>query len=275
MKTFGEFSNILNFNYKFRDINSNTSELNSYDNICIQTSNFESAETFQDFIYNITGPNLDASKLDIETERFLTYSYVCVEQENWNSTQKFESIEHHFIKYANILPADDSRDVKIDNKNIEEFSKWKYAKLSLSKLGVMLFASSADINNYTKLPDDYENQYFYTYILNLYKKIYLKKLELEFKNGNKINNARKKFIEFTKNMWIQEITEDESGTVFNQKLQEVFELDKLYGEVKIKYDALYKELNIEKDRKLTIAISIILIASLVFNILNFIFLLKK
>lgn len=275
MKTFGEFSNILNFNYKFRDINNNASELNSYDNICIQTNNFESVETFQDFIYSITGPNLDASKLDIETERFLTYSYVCVEQENWNSTQKFESIEHHFIKYANILPADDSRDVKIDNKNIEEFSKWKYAKLNLSKLGVMLFASSADINNYTKLPDDYENQYFYTYILNLYKKIYLKKLELEFKKGNKINNARKKFIEFTKNMWIQEITEDESGTVFNQKLQEVFELDKLYGEVKIKYDALYKELNIEKDRKLTIAISIILIASLVFNILNFIFLLKK
>lgn len=131
------------------------------------------------------------------------------------------------------------------------------------------------MNNYTILPDEYENQYFYTYILNLYKKIYLKKLQLKFKDSKKVKKARKEFVDFTKNMWIQEITEDEIGTIINHKMQEVFELENLYGETKNKYDILYKDLNIEKNRKSTIAIAIILIASLIFNVLNFIALMKK
>ena len=66
------FSNVLNFNYKFRDINQE-SKLDSYDNIRIQTNSFENAETFREFIRKITGSNVEAIKLDIETERFLTY----------------------------------------------------------------------------------------------------------------------------------------------------------------------------------------------------------
>ena len=138
-----------------------------------------------------------------------------------------------------------------------------------------LFSSSADMNNYTILPDEYENQYFYTYILNLYKKIYLKKLQMKFKDSKSIKKARKEFIEFTKNMWIQEITEDEIGTILNHKMQEVFELENLYMETKNKYDVLYKDLNIEKNKKSTVIISIILITSLIFNVLNFIALVKK
>ena len=132
-----------------------------------------------------------------------------------------------------------------------------------------LFSSSSDMNNYTILPEEYENQYFYTYIFNLYKKIYLRKIELELKDIKKIKKARRKFVEFTKNLWIQEITEDETGTLLNDKMQEVFELDKLYNQVKYKYDILYKELNFEKERKATIVMAIILLISLLLNILNF------
>ena len=171
------------------------------------------------------------------------------------------------------MPADSSRDYEYEK--VETFSKWKYAKLGLTKLGMTLFSSSNDMNNYTILPEEYENQYFYTYILNLYKKIYLKKIELEFKDITKIKKARKKFVEFTKNLWIQEITEDETGSLLNNKLQEVFELDKLYSEVKNKYDILYKELNIEKEKKISIVIAVVLFISLVLNVLNFMALMLK
>jgi len=59
--------------------------------------------------------------------------------------------------------------------------------------------------------------------------------------------ARKKFIEFTKNVWIQDITDDEIGSNINYRLSKVFELDRLYYEIKTKYDILYKEMNIEKN----------------------------
>ena len=273
IEDYKRFENILNFNYKFRDINQDISNLNSYDNIRLQTGSFDDVETFKEFIRNNTGSNLEAIKLDIDTERFLTYSYVCVDQEAWNMNSEFDKIKNQFIKYASILPADSSRD--FSEERITEVSRWKYAKLALSKIGCMLFSSSADMNNYTILPDEYENQYFYTYILNLYKKIYLKKLQMKFKDSKSIKKARKEFIEFTKNMWIQEITEDEIGTVLNHKMQEVFELENLYMETKNKYDVLYKDLNIEKNKKSTVIIAIILITSLIFNVLNFIYLIKK
>lgn len=263
-----EFSNVLNFNYKFRDINQEMFDLENYDNIRLQNDTFSSTETLREFIKNITGSNSEAMKLDIETERFLIYSYVCIDQEAWNSTNSFESIKHNFVKYVNILPADNSRE--LEDVEISTLSKWKYAKMGITKSGVMLFSSSADMNNYTILPDEFEQQYFYTYILNLYKKIYLKKLQLDFKNINKVKQTRKKFIEFTKNLWIQEITEDEIGTTLNQKIQEIFDLEKLYSEVKSSYDILYKELNIQRTVKFTIVIAIVLIALLAINVLNFV-----
>ena len=266
------FSNILNFNYKFRDINQELASFGSYDNIHLQTSSFSDVETFREFIKNITGSNIEAMKLDIDTERFLTYSYVCIDQEGWNPDNEFEKIKNQFIKYASILPADNSRALK--EERINAFSRWKYAKVGLTKLGITLFSSSADMNNYTILPDEYENQYLFTYILNLYKKIYLKKLELEFKDPKQVKMARKKFVEFTKNLWIQEITEDETGTMLNHKIQETLELDELYEKLKNKYDILYKDLNIEKNRKSTIMIPIVLVASLVFNVLNYMALIK-
>ena len=266
------FSNILNFNYKFRDINSDIG-LDTYDNIRIQTNSFDSAETFKSFIRKITGSNLDAVKLDIDTERFLTYSYICIDQEAWNSTSDFDKISHHYVRFANVLPADNSR--KFEEQKITTVSSWKYAKLAISKLGVMLFSSSEDMNNYTILPDEFENQYLYTYIINLYKKVYLKKIELELKNPKQVKKARKSFIEFTKNLWIREITDDETGTMLNHRIAETLELESLYNQVKNKYDILYKDLNIEKDRTSTVVIAIVLVASLIINILNFIVLMKQ
>ena len=266
------FSNILNFNYKFRDINGEAT-LDAYDNIRLQTNSFANSETFRDFIRKITGSNLDALKLDIDTERFLTYSYICIDQEAWNNSSDFDKIAHHYIRFANVLPADNSR--KLEEEKITTVSSWKYAKLALSKLGVMLFSSSEDMNNYTILPDEFENQFLYTYIINLYKKIYLKKIELQLKDPKQVKKARKNFIDFTKNLWIREITDDETGTMLNHRIGEVLELERLYGQVKNKYDILYKDLNIEKNRTSTIVIGLVLAASLIFNILNFIVLMRN
>ncbi|MCI8384463.1 MAG: hypothetical protein HFJ33_06370 [Clostridia bacterium] len=273
VEEYTEFSNVLNFNYKFRDINNEMLNLENYDNIRIQTDSFSDVKTFQELIRSITGSNTESSRLNIDSERFLTYSYVCINQDVWNTANQFEEIKNQFIKYANILPADSSRDYEYEK--IATFSKWKYAKLGLTKLGMMLFSSSSDMSNYTILPEEYENQYFYTYIFNLYKKIYLRKIELELKDISKIRKARKKFVEFTRNLWIQEITEDETGTLLNDKLHEVFEMDKLYNQVKYKYDVLYKELNFEKQSKATIIILVILAISLCLNILNFMTLMPK
>lgn len=266
-----EFADLLNFNYKFREINSESHNLNNYDKICLQTSTFSDVNKLNEFIKDITGSDIETVKLDIDTQKFLTYSYVCIDQSAWNQENEFEKIQYYFNKYANFLPADNSADI---TEEVTTFSKWKYANIGITKQGVALFASSADINNFTTLPEEFETIYFYTYILNLYKKIYLKKLEKEFSNNQNLKEARKKFIDFTKNLWIQEVTENEVGSNINFKLNKVFELDRLYYEIKTKYDILYKNLNIEKYTKSTIVIAGVLVALLIFNILNYINMIK-
>ena len=144
----------------------------------------------------------------------------------------------------------------------------KYSKVGISKLGVNLLSSDCDINNYTVLPSEYENQYFYTYILSLYLKVYLKKLNYEFKEGKDIEVTRKKFIDFTKKLWIQEITSDDMGSLYYTYIKDVLEIEKLYNDVKNKYNILYSELKIEKNEKLTGFIVLVLVATLVFNIVN-------
>lgn len=267
-----KFADVLNFNYKFRDINQEYSNMNNYDKIRVQSDCFSDVKYFQEFIQNLTGTNVESMKLDIDTERFLTYSYVCIDQENWNSTNEFDKIKETYIKYLNILPSDNS--VNYSKEDMKIISKWKYAKLGITKQGVTLFSSSCDINNYTVLPQEFQDQYLYTYILAIYTKIYLKKINLEFRQGTRIKKTRKEFIKFTQDLWINEVTLEDTGSIYYQYLKEVLELYPLYFDTKNKYDVLYKELNIEKNTKINTMIVILLVITLCLNAFTIISLLK-
>lgn len=268
-----EFADVLNFNYKFRDINQECNNLKNYENIKVQADSFENIEAIQDFINSITGPNIDALKLNLDIERFYTYSYTCIKQDAWNVSTSFDNLKNEFFKYVNIL-SNDSNTNSVISENAKAIAASKYAKIGISKLGVNLLSSDCDINNYTVLPSEFENQYFYTYILSLYLKIYLKKLNYEFKEGKDIKETRKKFIEFTKKIWIQEITSDDMGSLYYTYIKDVLEIEKLYNDVKNKYNILYSELKIEKNEKMSIFIVLVLIVSLIFNIVNFMIYLK-
>ena len=265
-----KFSDVLNFNYKFRDINQEFGNMNNYDNIRVQTDCFADVKYFKEFIESLTGPTTESMKLDIDTERFLTFSYVCVNQENWNNTNEFDQIRGSYIKYLNILPSDNS--VNYSKEDMKIISKWKYAKLGVTKQGVTLFSSSYDMNNYTIFPQQFEEQYLYTYILAMYTKIYLTKINLEFRQGTGIKKTRKEFIKFTEDLWINEVTLEDTGSLFYQSLKEVLELNTIYFDTKNKYDILYKEMNIETSAKNNVAITIILIITLIINAINIIFL---
>ena len=265
-----KFSDLLNFNYKFRDINQEFSNMNNYDNIRVQTDCFDDVKYFKEFIENLTGPATEAMKLDIDTERFLTFSYVCIDQENWNNANEFEQIRSSYMRFFNILPNDNS--VNYSKEDMKVISKWKYAKLGVTKQGVTLFSSSCDMNNYTKFPLEFEEQYLYTYILAIYTKIYLTKINLDFRQGINIKKTRKEFVEFTQKLWVNEITSEDTGSLYYQNLKEVLELNTIYFDTKNKYDILYKEMNIEKSAKNNVAITIILIITLIINAINILFL---
>ena len=78
--------------------------------------------------------------------------------------------------------------------------------MAFTKISSNLICSGTDTYNYTNLPYKYENEYFYTYIIALYQKMFLRKLNSDFKEYEKISNMRNEFINFTKQLWEKEVT---------------------------------------------------------------------
>lgn len=269
------FSDVLNFNYKFRDIHSELSSLKNYENIRLQTSNFKDIKQLSNVIETITGPNKDAKEMNLEEERFLTYSYVCLEQTDWNEEKDFSDLQEEFIKFYHILPSKHQVNYSQEEEKENRVELAKYAQMGFTKQGSVLLTSSADPENYTRLPFAFEQEYLYTYLLQLYKKIYLQKINLEFKRTKKLEKTRSELLDFTRTIWIQEVTNDSTGSKLDEKWKEILQIEYRYKEIKDKYDIVYKDLNIEKTRKINFLIMAILLGTLTFNIINFILLFLK
>lgn len=274
-----KFSDLLNFNYRFKDINTDFSKLKDFTNIKIQTNRFSNMTELSNFIDDIIGVNnasIELKDVDLYNKKFFVYTYSCIDQDHWNTEENFENIQSDFLRYSNVLSSNDTLDFNINefDKNIGLIEQFKYSRFGFTKQSASLMTSSIDINNYTKLLFEYESEYLYTLIISLYQRIYLKKLENNFKNKKDINNVRKEFTKFTNEIWPNEITNSLAGTIFYNKWKEVFELQEIYDEIKNKYDVVYKELNIERNSKTNKIILIALVISLLLNIINLITLVK-
>ena len=272
-----KFFDLLDFNYRFKEINSEFSSLKNFENIKIQTDSFKDIEDISELIKHITGYSGKVKRNDKEevvNSQFYTFSYVCVETSNWSEKTNFAEIENDFLKFANVLPSNYTSDFNKANleHNLHIIEKYKYVKTTLSNTASNIFCSGIDTYNYTKLPYEYENQYFYLYILSLYKKIFLLKLSNEFKVYDRIIKLRKSFIDFTGAVWNKEVTQDDSGALYYRTINRALELDSIYADIQNKYEVIYKDLDIEKNTNFNTIVTILLIFSLIFNTLNLIFL---
>lgn len=272
-----KFMDLLDFNYRFKGITSEFASLKEYENIKIQTDTFKDMSDLSELINQITGISSKPKAIKEESvinSQFYTYSYVCVETSNWNEKTDFINIENDFLKFANVLPSNYNSDYNKANieHNLHIIEKLKYVKTTLSNTSSNIMCSGIDTYNYTKLPYEYENQYFYLYILSLYKKLFLMKLNVDFKEYDKIIKMKEKFVSFTKLLWNKEVTLDDTGSLYYKTLNKTLVLDDLYLEIQNKYEVIYKDLNIEKNNVYYSVIVILLIFSLIFNTVNILFL---
>ena len=274
-----KFSDLLNFNYRFKDINSDYSKLRDFTNIKIQTDKFGSMNELSDFIDQIIGVNnnsIELEDVDLYNKRFFVYTYSCIDQDNWSTEEDFERIQSDFLRYSNVISSNDTLDFNMNefDKNIQMIEQFKYSRFGFAKNSASLLTSSIDINNYTKLLFEYENEYLYALIISLYQRIYLKKLENEFKRKKDLNRIRRKITKFTNEINFNEITNSTTGTIFYNKWKEVLELQEIYEGLKNSYEVMYKDLEIEKNNKGNKVIWLLLLISILLNIFNLITLIK-
>ena len=179
-------------------------------------------------------------------------------------------MEKELYKFAQVERADnlvDSNSNGIKQK-MTIVEKSKYEIYGCSNIATILLTADINSENYTKLPHIFERQYLYNYIYELYKKITLKKINNEFKQNGKFKDTKQKFIDFTQKVWIEETTNDNTGSMLEEEWGTILKTGEVYNQVKAKYDVLYKNSNIEKTAKTNKLIVAILIALLLINIIG-------
>ena len=254
-----KFSDVVNFNYKFRDITSKADELKEFENIKIQTSIFKDSKDIIKFIKDITGNTSLAEDLNIDQERFITYSYACISQEDWNDNVEIKTIEKLFFKFFKVLPAHKELNDIITEDYFNKPPNSKYIKYGFSNVGTALLTSDIAVDNYTKLPFRFENEQLYLYILCLYKKFYLAKVNYELDR----KDCQQEFFSFTKNFLIEEVSNDETESCLEKNWSEKLDINRMFNKIKNKYDMLYKSTNVEKTKiKQNIIILILIVIML-------------
>lgn len=265
------FSDVLNFNYKFREINSDTYHLKEYENIKIQSDIFKDVKEISSFIYEITGGSSNAKKLNLDNEKFVTYAYTCLDQHAWNDEMENESIEQEFKKYRVFLPENRQVADEYQGQSSQIYQN-PYVRYGFSNIGTVLLTSDIHTENYTILAQKYESEFLYTYLLVLYKRLLLKKLNYGFNQTSEFKQVEEQFLTFTKQLWIQEITDDEFGKVLAKNWEDILGIEAIFSKLKSKYDVMYQKFDFNKTKKSNkILISVIGVV-LVFTIINFILL---
>ena len=247
LDTGASFSDVLNFNYKFRDIQSKIEHTKEYENIKIQTQRFDNMQKFSEFLTQITGKSIIAPKINLDTNRLITYSYVCLDQENWNEETDILNLQKEFEKYRSIKPANEQiNDITYQSDSVY---KEKYVYYGFSNNATVLLTCDNNIQNYTELLFQYENAQLYHYIYYLHQKVYLNKLNYEIKQAKNFENIKSRFITFAKNDWIYEITNNLTGTMLDKYYRKELILDDTFIRLKAKYDLLYKDYEVGKTNK--------------------------
>ena len=264
------FTDVLNFNYKFREINSKTYQMKEYENIRLQSDTFKDVTEITSLIKEITGNNIDIRKINLDNEKMMVYSYCCLDQNSWNDETEPETINNLFEKYRLFLPAGHQMADKVDTNEKGEISQSRYIRYGFSNIGTVLLTSDIHTSNYTTVAQKYESEYLYTYILELYKKFLLKKLNYEFNQSNNFKSVETVFLDFAKKLWIQEITEDETGKILSKRWHGNLDIEEIFFKLKNKYDILYKKYNVEKSSQKNGRFAIAIVILIVIGIINLI-----
>lgn len=263
------FEDLLNFNYRFRDVNSNVFDLKKYENIKIQESKLADIKSIQEVIKEITGSNKSAKDINLDAERFITYSYACVGQENWQDEKQFKLLEKEFYKFAGVYHEKHKADFEnLVTGNMRIYEKTKSEMYGFTRVGTVLLTSDISTENYTSLPHKFEREYFYTYIFELYKKLNLNKISKEFNKLDSFSKAQDEYVDFTKNLWIEETTNNNTGIILTRIWREMAKSDEIYTKIKNKYDVAYKNSSLVKSEKQINWILALLVILLIVNVLS-------
>lgn len=117
--------------------------------------------------------------------------------------------------------------------------------------------------------EELENQpEFYAYILELYKMIYLNRIQKEIQNENLFDKTRNNFVDFTEKVYNIEVTDKKSGLDLCKKWSKSLKLEEAYLKIDNEFDLLYKNNKLNYNKNLTRWSIILFVIAIIIGIIN-------
>ena len=268
-------SDVMDFNYRFKSIMSKRDIIKKLDNIEISLLGDEvnGVDKLKQIISTYVGNNKNNKILE-NNEEFYTFSYLCMDNIYMKDESNKNVLKNIYFKYSRVLQSgydtEGLEEETIVSKNMKEL---KDANIGITKISSMLLCSGVDPFNFTVLPRDYETKMLYTYIIALYQKLFLVMIskELTSENNKKQKIGRTKFNEFIANMWYNELTLSEKGSIYYEYLKRILELNKTFDETQLKYKLIFRYNKKNKSNIFYKIFGIIGCVSIGFNIYQYFF----
>ena len=145
------------------------------------------------------------------------------------------------------------------SKEIEKIKKYN-GTLDINKINI-------DENKYYRI-ETAEEVNFYSYILTLYKYVFLSKINKELENKDHFDKNRQEFVKFVQEIYTQRITDYISGNKLMSDWEQKLQLDKLYIAVENKFDLLYRNIKLDDHNTIFRIIIILLVVLIIIGTIN-------
>ena len=110
----------------------------------------------------------------------------------------------------------------------------------------------------------------YAYIFELYKMIYIEKIHQELQKPERFDAIRRKFMNFTQDVFNSRITDDENEAKKIAKWEEDLQLDKRYIKLEDQFDLLYKNSKLDESKNLLNFAIMLSVVVVIIGIINLI-----
>lgn len=223
-----DFKDLLNLNYKFRNVTPHFLRIKDYDYIKIQSNRFGTVEDIRQFISKICLKYEETDMQDAYTNRMFVYSYACLDESEWNSQKDFKSIREYFLKYKHVLAADYNSEFADNIEKDNTYTRWKYSMYGFTKMSGVLFSSASDHFNFTKLPEYYENVYLYVMLYAFYQRLSYVLLLKEIEDIKNRSIVKAKILKMARNNALNQISNSEHAMMLWQNWSKTFGLEEMY-----------------------------------------------
>lgn len=114
---------------------------------------------------------------------------------------------------------------------------------------------------------DEKEEHQFAYILELYKMIYLMKINKEMQKPNSFDKVRNDFVGFTQDIYVIKVTDKDK---FCEKLQADLKIDELYVLVENQFDLLYKNSKLDENINTKRFVILLLVVGIIIGVINLI-----